>query len=236
MINMDKAAEFQKIDYGTRVSTVDITVVSVTIDPTVILNDYAKATVQEMQRMNPEKYASIESRCDAISLQKYFTFLLFQRVQYVSGEIHDWRQIRTLYMPAWIQFAISCVGEVVVQEYGLKFIPTLSREDCGLSDYTLNDALSMSDILRSFKFDGLSVLDDGFPRSKDGEKDTMSLALMGTYMRGPWPVSHPIYTYVAAFLGLKIMESNGLSMIYRCRYDDISFLATMMLHDERLIR
>lgn len=234
---MESPVKFQ-IDYGTKLSTSELDIIQVSIDPKIILNDYAKATLVEMQRMNPEKFATLNLTHEA--LQSYFSYLVKKRVESVRGELKEWRQIRNLFMPAWVQFAISCVGEVIVQEFGLKFVPIMdsSVTILGLStdDFTLQDAFIVSDILRSFKVDGLSVLDDGFPRSREGQKDTMTLSLIGGYVKGIWPVSHPIFTYVAAFLGLKILESQTFDNLYRCRYDEVNFISTMLLHDERILR
>lgn len=230
---MNNVAKFQ-IDYGTRVSTIDMETISVKIDPIVILQHYAKATTQEMHRMNPERYDSVADKLLAENLHKYYAFLLAVRVKAVRGELKEWRQIRSLWMPAWVQFAISCVGEVILQDYGLKFVPDI--DDDYYLKYALEDAMEMSNILRAFKVDGLSVMDDGFPRTKEGSKDTMSLALFGNYVRGPWPVSHPIFTYVAAFLGHKIAENAGYQMLYRCRYDEVNFIASMLLNDEKVLR
>lgn len=233
---MDRASKFTTIDYGTRVSTTELQQVVVEVDPAIIIKEYAKATLLEMNRMNPVRFQSVAEVVTEESLAEYFSYLVCQRVKYVQGDVQDWRKMRTLWVPAWIQFALACVGEVIVTDFGVKFTPSVASASKDLKDYVFEDASVISDILRMFKVDGLSVLDDAFPKTKDGQKDTMSLALIGSYVKGMWPVSHPIYTYVAAFLGFKILESTGFSMLYRCRYDEVSFIASMLLRDERVIR
>lgn len=224
-------AKFQKIDYGTRVSTSEFTTITVEINPKIIIAGYAKATLTEMSRMNPVRYDSIKNEVNEEKMFQYFSFLISKRVEYVEGVVSEWRSIRQLWMPAWIQFAISCVGEVIIPETGLKFVPVM-----GKSTMTLDEASAISNILRLFKVDGLSVIDDGFPRTRDGEKDTMSVALIGDGLQGVWPVDHPIYTYVSAFLGFKLMESTTYNLLYRIKYDDINYIAHSLLHDERLFR
>jgi len=231
-MNMKRATNFQNIDYGTRVSTTEIHTITVKIDPNMILGDYAKATLAEMSRMNPTRYSAISKRLSGVRLHEYFTYLLSCRISYVRNESKDWRLVRQFWMPAWIQFAIACVGEVLVSESGLKFVPTMDE----LENFGIEDAFEISDILRSFKVDGLSVLDDGFPRTREGEKDTMSVSLIGDSIKGIWPVTHPIYTYVSGFLGFKLLESNTYAILYKLRYDDVNFIAHSLLHDERLFR
>lgn len=230
---MNNVAGF-KIDYGTRVSSVATDAIKVNIESNIILKGYAKATMFEMQRMNPVRFESVAERITEVSLHTYYTYLLSLRVKSIKGELKEWRQARTLWMPAWVQFAISCVGEVVIPEYGLIFTPDMKEDYYSATD--MSWAQEISSILRMFKQDGLSVMDDGFPRTRDGNKDTMSLALFGTYVQGPWPVSHPVFTYVAAFLGHKVQEGQGYDMLYRCRYDDINFIASMLLNDEKVLR
>lgn len=240
---MKEMSQFSSLDYGTRITTRVMEDVEVQVDPEVMLQDYAKATIREMRRMNPLRFDSInkdESKViifDEMTLHTYFVFLLAQRIKSIHGKADHWVEMRHLWMPNWIQFALSRVGEVVVHEKGLVFIPVF-KSDSLIEAFTIEQAHYISTILRMFKQDGLSVTDNGFPRQRTGERDTMSFALIGSKVDGTFAFGafevQPVNSYIASFLGFKVKESLTKSYLYTIRYDDVNSLMRKLLNDERL--
>lgn len=76
--------------------------------------------------------------------------------------------------------------------------------------------------------DDLQIVQDGMPRSSDGNVDVMSTALIAGYVRSLKRVEHVAATYVTAFLGMKLKEEVAMQTLYRVQYDDIEFIATAL--------
>lgn len=225
-MNNGKAA--YNLDYGTKVSTVNQETISVSIDPTLVVNRYASATIVEMQRLNPIKFDTMKITED--ELMKYFTLLLNLRIRQVNNLSVPWREMKQLWMPAWIQFALEGIGEVILNDQGLRFVP-VEIESC---DSTISEAMyKVSDILRAFQRDGLAVVDNGFSTSRSGDPDTMTLCILDGYVKGIKAV-HPVKTYVATFLGQKLLEEDAFRVLYRIRYDDVNFVASSLIRDRKL--
>ena len=109
---------------------------------------------------------------------------------------------------------------------GLRFIPTLKHP------VEIDKLLTVSDKLRAFIPDGVSLHKDAFPRGTEGDPETMSMAIVGQYVYSQSKDAHPIASYVASFLGFKLMEEATFKMLYRVRYDDITFIKSMLLREE----
>lgn len=215
------------LNYGTQPTTSTIEEIKVKIDPNIFISDYAKAYKSELGRRNPARDAAVDLTIE--ELQKYFLGILAIRFDQIEGECKVWRQAKELYIPAWIQFVISQVGRVVDVEKGLVMIPIYKGE------YDINELLDISNKLQVFKPDGVSLLKDAFPRTTDGDKDLMSMAIIDGYVKAMSKIPHPIQSYVSAFLGMQLEKEAAFKVIYRIRYDDVEFIRTMLSHEETLI-
>lgn len=222
-------SKFSKIDLGTKVSTAQLDTIEVTVDPNLMVKQYAEATVARMQELNPTKFNSLEISVDLIF--KYFAFLILSRVQQITGSLSYFRELQKMWIPVWVQFAISCVGEVIIQDYGLRLIPVAPTDFKLISK---EEALQVSDLLAKFERDGLSIIQDAFPRTRNGDQETMAFAIVDKYVFGMKPDLHPLKSYVAAFLGQKLVQSQALGALYRCRYDDVNYVASQLLRENVL--
>lgn len=215
---------FAELNFGTKPTTASFETISVKIVPEVMLSDYAQAYVNEFSRRNPV-------RAEAVGLTKeelhdYFTGLLIIRIQYVNGACKVWREAKQLLIPTWIEFTLSQVGKVVDADRGLCFVPTIDGE------VDISSMLTVSDKMRSFLPDGISLHKDAFPRSTEGDLETMSMAILGEYVYSQNKDAHPISSYVASFLGFKLQEEAAYKMLYRVRYDDVQFIKNVLLREE----
>jgi hypothetical protein len=214
---------FANLDFGTKPTASALEVIDVAIDPKLMLDDFAHAYVMELTRRNPGRAGAVSITED--ELQDYFESIIALRVQCVHGTCKVWREIKQLMIPTWIEFTISMIGEVVDTDRGLRFVPQYAR------DINIEALLSTSDKLRFFVADGVSMSKDAFPRGIEGDVEVMSMAIINDYVQSQSKDSHPIASYVAAFLGFKLQEETAFKMLYRVRYDDVKFIRAMLLRE-----
>lgn len=213
---------FSSLNFGTTPSTTKLEVVEVALNGETMLRDYATAYAKELYRRNPVRAREVSLTEE--ELFDYFSGLLALRVMSVNGESKYWRQAKALVIPAWIQFTISTVGEVIDYDRGLKMVPTIR-------DYEVNmdKMLETSMQLAAFEGDGIHLLHDAMPRDAKGDAEVMSFALIDDYVMGMNKVAHPIASYVSAFLGFELAKGAAFNALYRVRYDDVEFIKSMLM-------
>lgn len=219
---------FIGLDLGfTKPTSVPMEEISVIIDPQVLLEDFSKAFAAEAYRVNPLKAQQVELTAEEAFA--YFKYLLLQRVKCVHLECKEWRRLKALYIPTFIQHCLTMVGKVILRDVGLTIMPVMLDDDY----ISFEEALNISSKVGSFEND-LQIVLDGMPRPIDGDKDVMSSALIADYVRSLKPVEHVSSTYVAAFLGLKLREEVGFKALYRVQYDDLNFIASALITNKAL--
>lgn len=216
---------FANLDFGTKVSTVALDEVIVIIDPTAMIGDFAQAYADELFRRNPMRAEAVA--CSKEELFSYFQALIAIRVESVNGTCRNWREVKQLYIPSWIEAVISKIGKVVDVERGILFKPTFSFS------YEMDQLFATSTKLASFLADGVTMHKDAFPRDNEGDKDVMMMAIIEKFIMSI-SVTHPFASYVAAFLGLKLRQEEALKVLYRVRYDDFNFVKAMLLQEESI--
>lgn len=214
---------FPNLNFGTKPTTVGLEVIEVTINPDLLISGYADAYSKELYRRNPGRAQQVNLTAD--NLYSYFKGCLAIRIESLTGNCKVWRQAKSLLIPAWIEFTLSQVGVVIDTDRGLRLQPTFSY------DYDINELLETSNKLRSFMADGLVLNRDAFPRSDEGDPDTMSMAIIDGFVQSQSRDAHPITSYIAAFLGFKIKEEAVFKLLYRVRYDDVNFISSMLLRE-----
>lgn len=216
-----KASNFNELDLG---SGKPISVPMETIEVKVegdLFDNYAKAFVNEAYRKNPLRAEQIKLTGEEV--EAYARFLLTKRIECVHGECADFRKLKVLYIPAWIQYNLAMIGKVVIRDRGLTLMPV---ED-DPSDMTFKEALEISEKI-GMLIDDLQIVQDAMPRTDVGDTDVMSTALIAGYMRSLNPVKHVASTYAAAFMGLKLKEEMAFATLYRVQYDDIAYIASAL--------
>lgn len=214
-------ATFLTLDLG---SANPISVPMETIEAEVsgaMFQDYASAFVKEAWRKNP-------LRAEQIGLTEqemfdYTEYLMYKRLECINNTCKDFRKLKALYVPVWIQHCLTLMGEVIIRDKGLRIVPTMSGK-CRL---TFEEAARISDKVGMF-IDDLHISRDAMPRKPEGNEDVMTTALIADYMRSIEKVTHPMYTYVSAFLGLKLKEEMMWASLYRVQYDDFAYIASAL--------
>lgn len=228
MSNSNVEGVFQNLNFGTKPTGVKLEKVIVTIDPSFMIGDFAQAYAAELNRRNPVRFNAIGLTKD--DLNYYFTNLIVMRVESVRDQFKHWREAKALLIPSWIEFTMTCIGEVIDHDRGLDIIPECEGE------YDFAKMLEISSKLRSFQSDGVQLHRDAFPRTKDGDVDTMSMAIIGDYVYSQSKDATPIFSYVAAYLGFKLKEEQSFKMLYRVRYDDVGYIRSMLLSEESVLQ
>lgn len=226
-MDMKAHEKFINLNYGTVPTTSGVDEIKVKIDYSIMLGDFAQAYEKELYRRNPKKAEIINLTAD--ELGKYFKDIISLRVASVNGKIPEWRQAKELFIPTWIQFVISQIGQVVDTNRGLLITPVVEQT------YDISKMLDTSSRLRAFEVDGVSMHRDAFPRDNEGDKDTMSMVIIDDFVKSMYETPHPIQSYVSAFIGAKLEEEAAFKILYRIRYDDVSFIRQMLTHEESLI-
>lgn len=216
-----------QLNYGTKPTTMSLETINVMVEPTTFVGDYAKAYCAELLRRNPDRFDA--SELDEEELNAYFLGLIGIRLDQIQGNCKVWRQAKELYIPSWIQFILSGIGIVTDYNRGLALSPKFK------SDYDIDRMLNTSNKLRVFSSDGVSMHKDAFPRDVEGDPDMMGMAIINGYVQSMTEIPHPIQSYVAAFLGLRLEEEATYKMLYRVRYDDVNFIKQMLMHEEAII-
>lgn len=193
-----------------------------------LFGQYGVAFVNEAYRVNPLLAERVGITADEI--EAYSKYLLTQRINCVNGKCEDYRKIKLLCMPVWIQYNLSMVGKVVIRDRGLTMIPEMETS----STMTFEEALTISDKIAAFE-DYLQVVFDAMPRQIEGDKDVMSTALIAGYVRSLTPVTHVASTYLTAFMGMRLKEELAMAVLYRIQYDDVAYIATALTSQRGLI-
>lgn len=217
---------YNTLDYGTKATNIKLEVIEVSINTDLMVNDYAAAYGKELFRLNPVKAREINLTTE--ELDYYFKGVIALRVESINDTIKVWREAMLLVIPAWIQHTISTIGEVIDRARGIHFKPRL------VLDYDIKKLLEISNKLESFQTDGLSLHKNAFPREKTGNAEVMGMAIVDDFVHSINADAHPASSYVAAFLGYKLVQEQSYSVLYRVRYDDINFIATQLMNDRGL--
>lgn len=223
-----KASVFESLDLtGSKPTSVPMETIEVEISADNLLGNYAKAFVSEAHRVAPLRAEQVNLTENEV--EQYCAYLLYQRILSVQDECKDFRKLKVMYIPVWIQYNLSMIGEVTIRDKGLRLTPVMNEPSM-----TFEEALAVSEKIGSFERD-LQIVQDAMPRSKSGDKDVMSTALIAGYVRSIEKVEHVASTYVTAFLGMKLREEAAMQVLYRVQYDDVAYIASVLTSEKRII-
>lgn len=205
----------------TKPTSVKMETVEVVITNENLFGDFGSAFVAEGYRVAPLTAQQVGLTND--EMVKYINYLTAKRIECVSGNCPDYRKLKTLFIPSWVQYNLSMIGKVILRDVGLTLVPIMEDEDI----ITFDQAITISNKIAAF--DGyLQMVEDAMPRSPYGDKDVMSTAMIAGYVRSLNPVEHVASTYVTAFMGMKLKEEAALAVLYRIQYDDVEFIRTAL--------
>lgn len=215
----NSSISFETMDLGSvNPTSVPMELIEVGVSVNGLVGDYAKAFVNEAYRVNPGRANQVQLSEEEVLA--YCDYLLTKRVEIINNECKDFRQLKSLYIPSFIQYVLSMIGKVVIRDYGLTIMPVVEEK----SKMTLKQAYVISEKIGSFEND-LQIVQDAMPRDINGNSDVMSTALIAGYVRSLKRVGHPAATYVTAFLNMSLRKETAFQTLYRIQYDDLEFIS-----------
>lgn len=219
---MNDFNSFATLDLGTgQPTSVPMETVDVIVSGDVLLKNYSTAFVREAERVAPLRAQTVQLTSDEVV--NYVDYLLTKRIECLTDDCKDWRKLKNLYIPSYIQYILSQIGIVLVRDFGLKLNPIIEKP----STMTFEEAIIISDKIGAFE-DCLQMVKDAMPRSKDGNLDVMSCALVNGYVRSFRKAEHVSSTYAAAFANMKLVQESAFKALYRVQYDDLEFIASAL--------
>jgi hypothetical protein len=227
-MNKINVLDFATLDLGSaKPISVPMETIEVVVTAEDMVQDYADAFVKEAIRKNPLRAEQVNLTTQ--EMRDYAKFLLVKRIECVHGECGDWRRLKSLWIPVFLQYSLRMIGEVKITDRGLRIMPIVENDEI----ISLEEALQISNKIAYFESD-LNMVQDAMPRDNSGDESVMSTALIAGYVRSMEEVSHASDTYVSAFLGMKIKEEQAFSVLYRVQYDDVQFIRAVLTSDHRL--
>jgi len=223
-----KCTAYAGMDFGSvKGYAVPTEVVEVEISASDMLSDFARAFVSEAYRVNPGKAERVQLSKE--ELVSYANYLMTKRIDFVHDDCNDFRKLKALYIPSYIQYILSMIGIFEDRDYGLKFIPVAKER----SEMTFEEAIAISEKIGSF-IDDLQIVEDAMPRDISGDRDVMSSALIAGYVRSIRKDVHPSATYAVAFANMQLRKEAAFKTLYRIQYDDVSFIETVFASQKGL--
>lgn len=215
--------QFQSLNLGfTKATSVSMETIKVCVFAGNMLPDYAREFVEQCYFKAPlsaEKLALSETE-----VLDYINFLIQARVEFVRDHIHEYWKYKTLHVPAYVQHVLEQIGRVVRYDVGLEIIPTFDET---ISLINIDQALKISGRIAHFK-DDIVMVQNAFPRTKDGNTEVMSTAVLAGFVASTIPVS-PAASYLGAFLNFRLEEEKKFALLYRHQYDDVNFIRASLI-------
>jgi len=219
--------QFQNLDLGSgKPTALKMEKVEIQVSADNLLGDYAKAFVSKCQHENTLRAGSVGLTPEEV--MKYCEYLVFRRVQYVNGSVDGYGRLKSLAIPAFIQYCLENIGVVRIVDKGLYMVPVYKAKDI----ISFEEALAISDKIAQFE-DETPILFDAMPRDQFGDPNVMTTALIADYVRG-MEKSPPVTSYIVAFLGLKLVKENVYSSLFRVVYDDMEFIRSALMRQHSL--
>lgn len=215
--------------------------IEVEISLAVLVGQYVKAFVRKTRNAN--SYLAEQHPINAQDLKRYIAFLVKTRIDIVSEAftmpIH---KLSPLWIPVYVQWALSNIGRCVIRERGITLVPVFSEKQVSesgdsevIKPMTYAEAIQFSTETLDLWSSEIAMVQKAMPKDIGGDVDVMSCALIENKVRGLHSGIIPARTYVSAFLGMKIRKENAFGVLYRTEYADIAFLEEVFGSLESLV-
>lgn len=225
---MEKGANQFMFDLGSNPAiTVPMETVEAVLSKDNLVCDYATAFCREAARINPALAQQVQLNED--ELREYAMYLLTKRVEIIYDKCPDYRKLKSLYIPGYLQYSLSLIGIVFDRPMGLKLVPVLQEP----SQMTFEQALSVSEKIGSFeRF--MPIFQDAMPRSVEGDAQLMATAMIEGTVRSYKRDVHPSHIHVCRYLGIMLKREKDFRVLYRVQYDDVAFITATLLSNKRV--
>lgn len=194
-------------------TSVPVRELHVRVAETEAMKSFNAAFIREGTRKNPlmaDKVNLTENELEA-----YENFLIHKRVEIVEGKCRDFRLIKRLAMPCFIERVLTDIGRVKILDKGLDIHPVSDDSEV----ISLQEAITISNKIESF-YDDLAVVVGAMPAAEEGNPELMTMALIEGYVLGMGDYNDPLLQYLVYFLQMTLEETQ-FNCLYYLRYDDV---------------
>lgn len=194
--------------------------VTVKVEASEGLKQFNHAFVTEAGRKNPLMQDKVNLTED--ELLQYEEFLISERVKIVDMKSTQFRYLKRLAMPCFVERVLTDIGEVVIRDRALSIHPV-----CEIKPrIDLQQAFEISSKIDAF-YDDLAVVEGAMPGDTTGNPEVMTLALIEGYVMGMGDYDDPLVEYICYALGL-LMDETQFNALYYMRYDDVKTIECNM--------
>lgn len=208
--------ELEKVN--SKHTSVPVRELHILVAETEAMRSFNEAFVREGMRKNPLMAEKINLTVDELS--DYENFLIHKRVEIVQGTCREFRVLKRLAMPCFIERVLTDIGRVKILERGLDIRPVADDSQI----ITLAEAIEISNKIESF-YDDLAVVVGAMPGAEEGNPETMTMALIEGYILGQGDYDDPLVQYIVYFLAMTLQETQ-FNCLYYMRYDDVRTIAS----------
>lgn len=186
------------------------------------MKHFNEAFIKEGERKNPLLARQVNLSLD--ELVEYEKYLLYQRVLIVNNQCTNFRRVKRLAMPCFIERVLTDVGRVQIRNKALDIWPVtgLKAEEV----ISFEEAVAISDKIESF-YDDLAVVVGAMPADMTGNPETMTVALIQDYVIGMSDTQDPLVEYIV-FALQAILQETEYNNLYFMQYDDVKTIESNM--------
>lgn len=121
---LQDASRYDSLDLGSASAiSVPLEVIEVSLGQGSLIDQFADQFVSETHWANPLRAEQVGLTED--EMRQYVRFLVFLRVLGVHEKLPKFHRTRSLYMPAFVQYILSMVGDVIIRDKGIKLTPVM---------------------------------------------------------------------------------------------------------------
>lgn len=191
--------------------------------------DYATQFVKEAWRRNPLRMQQVN--LTEQELVAYIRYLMAKRCECVEGVCRDYRRLKLLFMPSYVQWALALIGRVIVRKRGFTYVPVMGEGDI----ISYEDAFAISEKL-SLLVDDFVIVRDAMPRSDMGDERVMTMAFIAGFVKGTMEDVHPAFSHCAAFCGLLLRDEVAFGGNYHVNYGEREAMRYAFISERGVLR
>lgn len=171
----------------------------------------------------------------------YLEVLLEIRVSVVNQEFKDRYVLKNLFIPSFFQMVLSLIGKVNIRERGIELVPvwketsdSIFQEKGRLLPVVKSQLIEISNKLGYYER-AIHLEKAAMPSSPEGDHDLMMTAVIDGYVCSLNPVSHGFFTYVSAFLKMKLVQEASFKVLYQIQYDDVNLISSYLAQRKEIL-
>lgn len=214
--------DFSSLDWGTsqgRPRTMDVIQVMVSVET--LVGKYVQALINRVEceaRLTQRQVKLTETE-----LREYLNYLLTQRTLICDDSCPTYGRLRSLWIPSFWQYILTCVGKYRDRKYAIEIRPIAAEP----STMSFEEAKLVSEKLAQFE-GVINLVYGGMPREVFGDKVVMTSAVIANQVYSMNDSATPMNQYVVAFVNSQLAKEAAFAALYRTQYDYVEEIALLM--------